>query len=244
MKFTIFGLMLFLAACNGSGTTEVVQKVPYSDPALVAKIAALTQALAAATHESAQKFSELSIVGKSASSSSKMQGEFRQEAVSNGINFGPCTGMGVLVGFINADGVPANALSALGQVFHQCTGYMYSTYISDGTLVPAPRVYWDGPCVNGVPTGNPIEWEAAGNGYNTSSLQNGVVFASPVDKTPLMVEAGQTPQPILIQSVWVSSSPGCQSDVEIQNMYTVVPNDYTISGVPSAGVGKFQLGSP
>lgn len=241
MKFTIFGLMLFLAACNGS--TEVVQKVPYSDPALVAKIAALTQALAAATHVQAQQvesISKLQLIGKvhGVASAERMMAIGQAALISP--NFGPCTDMGVLVGFTNGQGRPADALTATGQDFKQCTGYQYAVDIQTGTLASAERVFWDGPNC----TGNMIVWQSAGSGYNTAALQGGVVFLSPVDGTPLMVKSGQTPKPIMIQSAWISENPGCQSDVETQLMYQVSANDTSVSGIPDNGVGSYQLGAP
>lgn len=225
--FTVYFLVL-LAGCN-QGTTQV----PYSDPALVAKVDALTKALAAATHDSTQKFASLTIIGKS--------GLVSMDAGGLVFNFGPCPDMGVLVGrgtqINNPTGDP---LSANIEAFHQCTGYDYNTVLGSGTIGTAPRLFWDGPNC----TGNMLEWEAGGQGFNSQTLQDGVVFLSPVDGTPLMVKSGQTAQMIMMQSVWVLSNPGCQSDIEPQLMYFVTPNDVNVTGVPIALPKVPQLSSP
>lgn len=174
-----------------------------------------------------------------------MQGEFRTDAQATGISFGPCADMGVLVGRGNDSSSPsADPLSANLEAFQQCTGYSYNTMLGSGAVGTAPRIFFDGPCVNGEPTGNALEWEAGGGGYNTQTLENGVVFLSPVDGAALMVRAGQTAQPILIQSVWVLSNPGCQSDVETQLMYTVTSNDVSVTGVPTDLPKVPQLTAP
>src|SRR5690348_2278540 len=159
MRTFIIGLMVFLAACN-QGTTQV----PYSDPTLVAKVDSLTQALADATHveaQQAQKISELRIVGHTFTAEKLGRYGIATDALPISQT---CSDMGVLIGFVNSNGQPANALSAIGQVFEQCNGYLYSTLISDGSIFPAPRIFFDGPCVNGLPTGNALEWESGGGG--------------------------------------------------------------------------------
>lgn len=234
MKTALFSLLLlflFLTACNGSGTTYV------TDPALVAKVDALTKALAAATHADAKKFAGLKIIGKT-------PGGFSLDAgrVVNAVSFGPCANMGVLVGFTNPNfSGTADPLTSTYQAFKQCTGYYYEAQVGNGSLSVANRLFWDGQNC----TGNEYEWEAGGAGYNTQILQSGVVFLSPVDgTTELAVTAGQTPQPTLIQSVWVASSPGCQADVETQLLYKVVPNDTSVTGVPESVGASYQLSSP
>jgi hypothetical protein len=164
------------------------------------------------------------------------------QAAATAGNFGPCTDMGVLVGFTNTgNNLGGGALAASYQAFKTCTGYVYEAAVQDGSIKPATRIFWDGPNC----TGNLLEWEAGGSGYNTQTLQNGVVFINPADGvTQLMVRASQTPQPILIQSAWVFDNPGCQSDVETQNMYQVSPNDVMVTGVPDKTVGNFTLAAP
>jgi len=242
MRITIaLFFVLFLAACNGSTTNNV----PYTDPAVTAKLDALTQALAAATHAQAEEtasLNKLTLIGKAhgVTDSIRMQGEFRTDAVSNGVSFGPCADMGVLVGFTSGGNNAADPLTASYQAFKQCTGYYYETQVETGALSVGARIFWDGPNC----TGNEYEWEAGGAGYNTQTLQNGVVFLSPVDNSPLMVAAGQIPKPVMIQSVWVASNPGCQVDQETQLLYSVEPNNISITGVPVSVGSNFQLAAP
>lgn len=245
MRIAILFIAALLAGCNSSDDDSALQQQISAVPNEATAIQAM-RAQISSLQSQVSKFSQLTLIGKPISSASRISpddfrtmGEITEQAVP--VSFGSCSNMGVLIGFINSDGTPADALSAYGQAFRQCTGYQYETILSSGNIAPAHRIFWDGPNC----TGNPIEWEAAGSGFNTASLQNGVVFVNPSDGiTVEMVKAGQTPQPILIQSVWVSNNPGCQSDIETQLMYQVSANDVTISGVPDAGVGKFQLGSP
>lgn len=227
--------VISVAACNSSSSSSA------PDPevaALKTQVQDLSQALAAATHEDAQKLSEFKLIGIP-EGTTDVAGRILN-AVGNVVSFGPCADMGVMIGFENSSNQPANALNAVSEDFKQCTGYIYGANVSDGTVTTGQRIFWDGPNC----TGNLLEWEAAGGGYSTTALQGGVVFTSPVDNLVYMVRAGQTPQPVLIQSAWVLSNPGCQSDVETQLMYTVEPNDISVTGVPSNGVGKFHLGAP
>lgn len=153
--------------------------------------------------------------------------------------FGPCLDMGVQDGSTTNTGVQ-DALAATSKAFKTCTGYHTEYLTTDGSLKPADRIYWDGPNC----TGNLIIWESGGASYDTESLKDGVVFASPLDgKTPLMVTK-QTPQSIQIQSVFVSANPICQPDVETQLMYFVTPNNTQITGVPNAPVGQYTTGAP
>lgn len=237
MRALIIGTILFLSACNGSNSDE--SYIQGQIDALKQANASMTKSLAAATHADAQKFSTLQLIGKAHSVMSAERAMAIGE-IANAVDFGPCSNMGVMIGFENANGAPANALSAVSEDFKQCTGYMYGANVLDGSITVGQRIFWDGPNC----TGNLLEWEAGGFGYSTTALQGGLVFASPVDSIIYMVKSGQTPQPILIQSVWVASNPGCQADIETQLMYSVIPNDKNISGVPSEGVGKFNLGSP
>lgn len=249
MRIAFLMIIGLLAGCNSSdddsalATNQQLQQVVSSIPSEATSIEAM-RAQINALQSQVSKFNELALIGKPKTSSSvdsvRMMGEFTQASAAP-ISFGSCSDMGVLIGFINSNGQPADVLSAFGQAFRQCTGYQYETVLSTGAITVGPRIFWDGPNC----TGNMLEWEAGGGGFNTPSLKNGVVFTNPADGTTvLMVKAGQTPQSIPFQSVWVSSNPGCQADVETQLMYQVTPNDVSVSGVPSNGVGEFQLGSP
>jgi hypothetical protein len=239
MRNLILGFVVFLAACNGSTTN-----VPYTDPQVTAKLDSLTEALAAATHiqaEQAASLNKLTLIGKvhGVSNELKMQGEFRTEAQAT-VSFGPCSDMGVLVGFTNPNNnSAADPLTATYQAFKQCTGYYYEAQVGTGNVAIASRIFWDGPNC----TGNMYEWEAGGAGYNTQTLENGVVFISPVDGSELAVTAGQTGQPIMIQSAWVAANPSCQSDIETQLLYSVTPNVTSVTGVPMT-VGEYQLVAP
>lgn len=232
MKFTIFGLLLFLAACNGS--TEVVQKVPYSDPALVAKIAALTQALAAATHEQAMQaksLSSLQLIGKVHVTASAERVMAIGRAAETPPNFGPCTDMGVLIGRGGPDSsIPlASALES----FQTCTGYSYTISTLTGTIQGPPYAAWDGlNC-----TGNLfIITDVPGDGFNPQVVNNGVVFTSPVDGLVYMIPAGSVPQLTQIQSA-MNLAPGggsCGSpDVEMRMTVQAILNDVSITGVQS-----------
>lgn len=237
-------MILFLTACNGSNnsTAPAAGITQAQLDAAVAPLKADIESLQ--TENAALKAgqSKLTLIGKVhgvASTELRMQGEFRTEAVS-APNFGPCADMGVLVGFTNQGSNTApDPLTANFQAFKQCTGYYYEAQVGTGNISIASRIFWDGPNC----TGNMYEWEAGGAGYNTQTLESGVVFISPVDGSELAVTAGQTAQPIMIQSAWVAANPGCQSDVETQLLYSVTANVTSVTGVPMT-VGKYQLAAP
>lgn len=239
LKYLFFLTLFALTACNGSSSSSA------PDPeasALTAQVLHLTQALADATHVQAQqasKISELRLVGTipTTSGSASIRFESEPRAIPS---FGSCSDMGVMVGFTNGSGTPADALSASVQDFKQCTGYLYGANVADGSITQGVRIAYDGPNC----TGNVFVWEESGAGYSTATLQNGVVFMSPADSLTYMVTAGQTPQPVQQQSEWILASGGCQPIIQTELMYRAVINDATLSGVPSEGVGKFQLGSP
>lgn len=232
MRNLIIGLVVFLAACNGSTSN------PSTDPKIAelqGELKGLNEALAAATHAQALQakgVSKLQVVGQ-------VSGFRGEDTLSIAPDFGPCTDMGILIGTTNADSSPADTLIANFQAWRQCTGYVYETAVLDGSIKVGPRVFWDGPNC----TGTMYEWEASGHSFNTQALKNGVVFKSPADNSTLMVEAGQTAQPIFMQSVMTSDDPECQADVETQLMYIVTQNDFHKSGVPDDGVGIYSLGS-
>lgn len=239
--------LALLAGCNGSSDDDTAFATTAQLPPNEATAVAAMRAQIATLQGQVSRFNELTLIGKPSSVVSsqgispddfRTMGELVQTAA---VAFGPCTNMGVLIGFENSFGAPANGLTAAVQDFRQCTGYQYGARISDGSITTSERIFWDGPNC----TGNLLEWEAGGAGYNTTTLKNGVVFTNPADGVTVeMVKAGQIAQPIQIQSVWVRENPGCQSDVETQLMYQVTPNDVTVSAIPSGGVGAFQLGAP
>lgn len=238
LKYLLFLTLFALVACNGSTT----QQVPYSDPTLVAKVDALTLALAAATHEDAQKFSSLKIIGQAHGVASAERTMAIGQAVSP--NFGPCTDMGTLIGFVATDSAAASdPLSATYEAFKTCMGYTYEAQVGPGTIRSAPRIFFGTP--NCDPNGPMYEWEAAGAAYNTQTLQGGVVFLSPVDdSTQLMVAAGQTPQSVQFQTVMLDADHVCQPDMETQLVYSVSAYQLQTTGVASKSVGSFTLASP
>lgn len=238
MKFTIFGLLLFLAACNGS--TEVVQKVPYSDPALVAKIAALTQALAAATHADAQKFAGLQLIGHSQGVADVNTREILlpgEKPPLRAVDFGPCTDMGVLEGDTSQPG--NGTLGAEYQSFKNCLGIHAEYSVATGVLKTANRVYFTSSDCSGLP----VVWQAGGQGYNSQILNDGVVFISPVDGKDYLVPPLQSPQITQVGSVYVVVQGVCETDGDLQPMWTTVPNDTSKSGVPTS-VGEYHITSP
>jgi len=239
--------VVFLAACNGNSDNDSAYATTAQLPPNEATAIAAMKAQITTLQGQVSRFSELTLIGKPTASVSaegispekfRTMGEMTQQAVA--VSFGTCSNMGVLIGFENSFGQPSSGLSATSQDFRQCTGYQYGANIADGSITTAERIFWSGAGC----TGTLLIWEAGGAAYNTTTLKNGVTFASPFDGAIDMVRAGQTPVPTPFQSVWVRDNPGCQSDVETQPMYIVEPNDINVSGIPSSGVGSYQLGAP
>lgn len=237
MKFTIFGFLLFLAACNGGGSSSAAPGDATAIAALRAEVVSL-QADNAALKTGQAK---LKIVGHVHGIAAQTQGIGGGNFLPDAVNFGPCPDMGVLIGFVSANNASiADPLYAKYQAFKQCTGFSYETDVTTGTLAPASRLYWDGPnCTGGM-----WEWNASGSSYNDQSLSTGVVFLNPADMTTeLMVEPGQTPQMVQAASVYIVSNGDCEADSDLQPMYKVTVNDTQITGVPGS-VGSYNLGSP
>lgn len=234
---TIISLMflVMLAGCGGSSGSD--------DDSGFATTAQLPPNEATAVEAIRASIKKLQVVGMPSGhatvQSLAMLGEpvVAPSAATATGEFGTCPNMGILLGYTDGTGNPSDPLIAIFQAWRQCTGYQYETNVVNGMLKEAPRLYWDGPNCSG----NPIEWEAAGASYNTQVLKNGVVFLSPRDETTLMVTAGQSPQPIGIQSVMLSADHVCQPDNETQLMYSAVPNVTQTSGVPNSTVGQYSL---
>lgn len=247
MRYLIIGFLALLAGCNGGSNTNTPtptltqQQVTEQINAAIAKI---QEPPSEATQVAALQASikKLQLIGNAHGVATAERTLAIGEAAATSVDFGPCTDMGVLVGFTNAgNNVGEGVLSASYQAFKTCTGYMYETSVGTGDIKTSNRIFWDGPNC----TGNMLEWEAGGSGYNTQTLQDGVVFINPADgTTQLMVKSGQIPKPILFQSVWVLDNPGCQSDIETQLMYQVSPNDVNVTGVPNKTIGNFSLSPP
>lgn len=236
MRIVLISLVVFLVACNGSsnsvsgGSPTITQA---DIQAAIAPLKAQIQSLQADNKKLKEGQAKLTLIGKVHGVATEERTLAIGRAAVTTPDFGPCTDMGVLVsnpGFTTAY-----------QGFRQCTGYYYEAQVGTGNIGVASRIFWDGPNC----TGNMYEWEAGGAGYNTQILQGGIVFISPVDGvTDLSVTAGQTPQPIMIQSAWVASNPGCQSDIETQLLYHVIPNNTRVTGVPNSVGANFQLAAP
>lgn len=233
MKFTIFGLMLFLAACNGT----TVQQVPYSDPALVAKVAALTQALAAATHEQAMQaksLSSLQLIGKAHGTASAERVLAIGRAAVTPPNFGPCANMGVLIGRSGG----SNAMTGNVQSFQTCSGYEYSVDSNTGTIEPLQSMEWDGPNC----TGNVY---APFADLPLQTIATGAVFAVQTTGAIVMVVPGtQVVHPVIVS---VEGGGVCQSlsSSGTDVVYEVKANDPSITGVPNSAIPvPYTIGAP
>lgn len=231
MRIAILVLILGLVGCNLSDDDSALQQQISAVP----NEATAVQALRAEVSDLQMKISRLQDVGHPRGGSAERTLAIGQAAST--ISFGPCNDMGTWIGVSNPQsGALVDALTAPFQEFRQCTGYSYGVNVQNGNLEPPNRLFWDGPNC----TGNMFTWEAAGAGYNTQTLKNGVVFASPIDGNPLMVQANQTPNMVQVQSAIVVGQP-CSPDGDFQPMYSVTPNVLSISGIVSVG-SNYQLG--
>ncbi len=240
MRSLIIGLVVFLAACGGGGTTIAGITQAQLDAA-VKPLQAQVDSLQTQNKSLQDSLAKLTLIGKvhGVSSELRMQGEFRTEAVA-APSFGPCADMGVLVGFTAQGSNTADPLTASNEAFKQCTGYSYESVVGTGALAPTQRLYFDGPNC----TGNMYVWPASGAGYNAQILQDGVVFSSPIDGSGMMVKAGQVASMIQAASVYIILNAGCSIDGDLQPMWNVTANDISITGVSSNAVGAYQLAAP
>ena len=230
MRALIIGTILFLSACNGSTTTNV----PYSDPALVAKVDSLTKALAAATHESAQKFSKLQLVGQAHGIASAERTMAIGQAAVVSPNFGPCTDMGVLIGRSGG----SNAMTGNIQSFQTCVGYEYSVDSNTGDIAPLQSMEWDGP-------------NCTGNVYATftdlplQTIASGAVFTVQTTGAVMMVVPGtQVVHPVIVSA---EGGGACQnlSSTGTDIVYPVQANDTSVTGVPNSEIPvPYTIGAP
>lgn len=227
MRALVIGMILFLSACN-QGTTQV----PYSDPALVAKVDSLTKALSAATHEQAlmsAKFNSIQLIGPSGQS-----GVLTRSV--NAVDFGPCPDAGI------KSGSTGNGLDEVTQIFKQsptttCPG-VYAEYdVATGNLHVAQRLFY----TSSNCTGQAYVWDAGGNGIDSQKTSAGVAFMSPSTEGEMWVAPGTLPAPTSIQSAFSTGTGGCISDVETQTMWAAVPTDTATSGVPLSLGANYQL---
>lgn len=240
MRIALLMILALLAGCNGSSDNDSALQQQIS---AIPNEATAIQAMRAQIDSLQSRLNNLQLIGKLKTNSNntspdafRTMGEFSQAIP---INFGPCSNLGVLIGR-GSPSVGQDPLSSNFEAFQQCTGYEYTIDTSTDNVAVAPRIFWDGPNC----TGNIYEWNSGGGAYNNQVLENGVVFLSPVDGQEYMIKAGQTPQQIQFQSVWVSVNPGCQSDIETHLLYSASINDVSITGIPNNAGGQFQLASP
>lgn len=232
----LFFLILFaLTACNGSSNSSAPDSnVATPDPdvaTLKTQVRNLTLALAATTHEDAQRFAKLQLVGQAHGVASDERVMAIGQAAAVSPNFGPCTDMGTLIGRGGKDSnIPlASALES----FQTCTGYAYTVSALDGTIQGPPYAAWDQPNCQGNLL---IITDIPGDGFNPQVVNNGVVFTDPTSGQVLMITAGTAPQSFQIQSA-MNLGPGggvCGSpDIETRMVVTTKPNDVSITGVQS-----------
>lgn len=232
MRSLIIGFVILLAGCN-QGTNNV----PYSDPALVAKVDNLTKALAAATHETAQiarSTKRLNLVGTvNGVATAERVLAIGQAAVITP-NFGPCTDLGIMEGqeFISGNG----PLGALYQAFHNCTGNHTEYNPDTGIMKTANRVYFTSPDCSGTE----YQWQAGGAGYDSQTLNDGLVYVSPFSGKDMWVQPGQTIQMVQAGSVYIVANGACSTDADFQPMWVASNNDVTKTGFP-LNVGQYHL---
>ena len=239
MKFTIFGLMLFLAACNGSTSSAPDPEIA----ALKSQVQNLTEALAAATHADAQKFANLQIIGQ-------VRGPLSMDAGrAITASFGPCASMGVYQGQGGSDS--ANPLHSQFEIYKQIadattgcpastTSYNEVTGLHDRLLYAA----WDGPNCTGTLY---VETDVPQNTMSLAALENILLMMSPdpADSTVYASAAGSTPQAIQIQSSYNAAGGECLADIETRMVIPMVVNDVQVTGVPDSLVpGSWSKVSP
>lgn len=237
MRTLILGVFLFLAACNGSDTTQVVQKVPYSDPALVAKVDALTKALASATAaqaQQAQALGKLQLIGKVHGTASAERVLAIGRAAAVAANFGPCTDMGVLIGRSGG----ATPMSGNVQSFQTCQGYEYSVDSNTGTILPLIAIEWSDANCTGTP------YSSVGQ-IPAQLASNGAVFELVSAGKPMMIVAGTSSISALVSSE--EDNFGICSNITSPGNDTVYPiqdNSVSITGVPSSISVPYSIAAP
>lgn len=236
MKTYLLALVVFLAGCN-QGTNNV----PYSDPALVAKVDALTKALAAETHARAEAIARLQLIGK-------VRGQINAAGLAIA-DFGPCTDMGIYSGQGGSDS--ANPLASQFEIYKQTasngcpgstTSYNETTGLHDRLIYAA----WDQPNCQGTMY---VETDIPQNSMSLTALEGILVMMSPDpnDNSVYASQAGSSPNLIHIQSAMNGSIGGrvCASDVEDRMGIAMIKNDFHVTGVPDSLVpGSWTKVSP
>lgn len=228
-------LTLFLAACNGSDNDSSFATTANLPPNEATAVAALQDQIRT-LQDSVKK---LQLIGHAHGvvSAERVLAIGTKNAMTEAVDFGPCTDMGVYEG---ATFQPGNGpLGAIYQAFKNCTGTHAEYNVETGDLKTANRTYY----VSIDCTGTAYEWQASGQGYDRQILNDGVAFISPADGTALWIKPNQTPQIIAVQSVYILQNGDCEPDGDVQPMWVSSPNDTATNGI-ALNVGAYQLVSP
>lgn len=232
MRAFIIGTILFLSACNSDTTT--VQKVPYTDPAVTAKLNALTEALAAATHEDAQRFALLQVVGK-------VNG-LRNAAGVSVADFGPCANMGTFQGRGGSDS--SNPLASNFEIYLTCTGYTTSYNEATGLHDYPKYAAWSEPNCQGTMY---IITDVPQDTMSLAALENGLVMLDPLNNVVVTTQQGSSPESVQIQSssnLQASVACGGPSDIETRMVISTVPYTNQTGAAESLVPGSWTIASP
>lgn len=237
MRSLIVGFVILLAGCN-QGTNNI----PYSDPALVAKVDNLSKALAAATHlqaEQALSIGKLQLIGK-------VHGQVNATGITIS-DFGPCADMGIYSGQGGSDS--SNPLASQFEIYKHsatanCPGSTTSFNETTGLHDRLKFAAWDGPNCTGTMY---VETDIPQNSMSLEAMENILVIMSPdpSDNTVYATQAGSIPEPIQIQSSFNASGGLCGTDVETRMVIGFVKNDPHVTGYPDSLVpGSWSRVSP
>lgn len=162
-------------------------------------------------------------------------------AITQAVSFGTCPDMGLFQGRGGSD--TPDTISSQFETYKQCTGYFYTISDFTGVLDVPPFVAWDQPNCQGTAY---IETDVPQNTINSQVLKGGYVFQSPANPSiTYAVTAGQTPQPVMIQSALNTRGGVCGADVETRTVVSAVVNNSAITGVPNSLVpGTWTNGVP
>lgn len=232
-------MLLFLAACNSS-SDSTAPAGGITQAQLDAAVAPLTKALADATRaqtEEAQKLSSIQLFVKIDQSP---ETNLAVRALQNAVDFGPCDSAGIKVGSTIKLG--GSALDEQTQAFKQtptdtCPG-VYAEYdVLTGNLHTANRVYF----ASSDCSGNPLVWDAGGQGYDGQKLPAGISFINPMDGLQYWVRPGTSSNVVAAQSDFIVSNGDCEPDGDVQPMWEASRTDVAESGVPLTLGAAYQL---
>lgn len=240
MRALIIGFVIFLAACNGSGnstpsiTHADIQTAIQQDTAQLQE--RVTKAEAAASKANAA-LAQIQLFVKIDQSPVT---NLAVRALQNAIDFGPCTNAGIKIGSTLKFG--GSALDEQTQAFKQtptdtCPGAYAEYDVLTGNLHTASRVYF----ANADCTGNPLVWDAGGEGYDGQKLPAGLSFISPLDSLQYWVPPGTIPQTVTAQSNFIVSNGDCELDGDVQPMWEASRTSVIESGIPLTLGASYQL---